>query len=333
MKKSIVLLAAVCFVFAACSTSKTKTEAVKSDDKAAAAEAVKPVYNLTIITSDEHVAGGEDFMLTDAIRQSTGAELNKKVVNYKDAVASGEYTQANLSYIPVYILERNEDTYKKLEPFIQNGVLKDTAKGIIFERQTRYGIYVNEPVKKNTLEVFVMSQCPYGAMAENTILEAMKNKTIGKDIKIKLRYIASLQQMGEGVTFKETFRSLHGSAEWEEDVRQLLIAKYYPSLLWKYLEIRNKDYQSSLWPEALQKAGIPMDKINKEFNTTGKALLKADIEYGEKFGANASPTYLWEGRILGDARSLSNIKGLEFLAPKPQAPGTGAPAVNPNGSC
>lgn len=258
--------------------------------------------------------GGEDAALSGAIAQITEAELNKTVIFYNDALTKEEFNEVDKSFLPVYLLEKNADTSKKFEQFIQRGMLKETDKYIVFNRQTRSGVFMNEPEQKGVLEIFVMSQCPYGAMAENKIIDAMKAKRIPEGVTVKLRYLGGVQ--GEG------FRSLHGTAEWEENVRQLLIQKHYPKKFWKYLEIRNKDYQSSLWPAALEEAGISVSKINKMFEKEGKQLFREDIAYGEKYGAGASPTYLWQGRVMGDPDSLSNFEGLEFLKSRPvMAPG------------
>ena len=125
------------------------------------------------------------------------------------------------------------------------------------------------------------------------------------------------------------FTSLHGSAEWEEDVRQLLIAKYYPKKLWQYLAIRNKDYRSSRWDKAMEEAGIDPKKIAKKFDKEGLELLKAEAAYGEAYGISASPTFLWEGKVLMDFGTAAQIEGFSFLVPS-KARGA---AAAPTGSC
>ncbi|MBQ7392346.1 MAG: hypothetical protein IJV73_06630, partial [Clostridia bacterium] len=84
-------------------------------------------------------------------------------------------------------------------------------------------------------------------MAENAVIEAKKNGEFPQDQIVKIRYIVNYDKA-------EGFSSMHGSGEWEEDVRQLLIAKYYPTKLWQYLAVRNKDYRSSRWDKAMKEA-------------------------------------------------------------------------------
>lgn len=167
-----------------------------------------------------------------------------------------------------------------------------------------------------------MSQCPYGAMAENMVIQAQKDGKLPADKEIKIRYIVSYSD-------KDGFSSLHGSGEWEENVRQLLIAKYYPEKFWKYLEIRNKDYRSSRWDKAMEEAGINSKKIMKKFDKEGIELLKEEAKYSQEYGINASPSFLWEGKVQLDFGSASQIPGFEFLNPNSAQPGAAAPA----GSC
>ena len=173
------------------------------------------------------------------------------------------------------------------------------------------------------LDLFVMSQCPYGVRAENQIIDLMKLERLPKDLKINVRYIASEGRNGNG------FDSLHGSAEWEEDVRQIIIREKYPKKFWKYLEIRNKDYRSSLWDRAAEEAGINPRIFTKYWNF-GLEKLKEDIKITEDYKVSASPTVIWQGRTVTDMGSLGNIKGLEGFK---QNYGGGAAQAAPQGQC
>ena len=165
-----------------------------------------------------------------------------------------------------------------------------------------------------------MSQCPYGVMAENAVIEAKKKGAFPADKTVKIRYIVNYDA-------KNGFSSLHGSAEWEEDVRQLLIAKYYPKKLWQYLSIRNKDYRSSRWDKAMEAAGINIQKIMKKFDTEGLELLKQEAQYVRDYAIGASPTFLWEGKVVLDFNTAAEIEGFSFLDPNQGV------AKAPAGSC
>ena len=69
--------------------------------------------------------------------------------------------------------------------------------------------------------------------------------------------------------------------------------------------------------------------IIKKFDKEGLELLKAEAAYGEAYGISASPTFLWEGKVLMDFGTAAQIEGFSFLVPS-KARGA---AAAPTGSC
>lgn len=288
--------------------------------KKAAKEPAKAKAEFVIVESDVYAAGKEDAQLTAGIAQFLDMTPSVKKVSYKDAAADPKLAGLDYSFLPLYLIKKTDAVRAKLEKHLQYGYAQENEDYIILPHQTRTGVYNGKEAKPNVMEIFVMAQCPYGVMAENLVLEAQKNGVdTAKDVRI--RYIVDYSDANG-------FNSLHGSGEWEEDVRQLLIAKYYPAKLWKYLEIRNKDYRSSRWDKAMEDAGINPKKIMKKFDTEGLELLKQEAKYAKEYGVNASPTFLWEGQVQLDFGSASEIEGFGFLNPN-AAQGAAAPA----GSC
>ena len=276
-----------------------------------------------VIESSEYVAGQEDPRLTAGLGEFLGME--PVVTKMTQMQASQDVSLASLdySYLPLYLIKKTDAVRSKMEEPLKRGIAQETADYIVLARQTRSGVYANKEAKPGVMEIFVMSQCPYGAMAENAVIQAKQNGTFPTDKTVKLRYIVSYNQ-------NRGFSSMHGSGEWEEDVRQLLIAKYYPEKLWKYLEIRNKDYRSSRWDKAMKEAGIDPNKITKKFDTEGLELLKAEATYAREYGISASPTFLWEGKVQLDFGTASQIDGFGFLTPNSS---NGGAANAPAGSC
>lgn len=310
MKKTLVftLLAALAVTgFAA--PKKTGTKPAKAE--------------FIIVESGEYAAGQADDRLTAGLGQFLEMEPVVTKMTQMQALQDASLTNLDYSFLPLYLIKKTDAVRKKMEAPLQQGIVQETADYIVLSHQTRTGVYANKEAKPGVMEIFVMSQCPYGAMAENAVIEAQKNGTFPADKTVKLRYIVSYDPA-------RGFSSMHGSGEWEEDVRQLLIAKYYPAKLWKYLEIRNKDYRSSRWDKAMQEAGINPNKIMKKFDSEGLELLKAEAAYAQEYGINASPTFLWEGKVQLDFGSASQIDGFSFLIPNTGRGGAGAA---PAGSC
>lgn len=315
MKKLLTLLV-VCAVagVAFAAPAKKAAKAAKAPAKAKA--------EFVIVESDEYAAGKEDTQLTAGIAQFLDAEPSVTKVSYKDAAADPKLANLDYSFLPLYLIKKTDAIRTKLEKHLQYGYAQENADFIILPHQTRQGVFNGKTAKPGVMEIFVMSQCPYGAMAENMVIQAQKDGKLPADKEIKIRYIVSYSD-------KDGFSSLHGSGEWEENVRQLLIAKYYPEKFWKYLEIRNKDYRSSRWDKAMEEAGINSKKIMKKFDKEGIELLKEEAKYSQEYGINASPSFLWEGKVQLDFGSASQIPGFEFLNPNSAQPGAAAPA----GSC
>lgn len=316
MKKLIAILVvcAVAGVAFAAPAKKADKTAKKAPAKA----------EFVIIESDEYKAGQEDPQLTAGIAQFLEAEPAVTKVSYKDAVSNEKLAGLDYSFLPLYLIKKTDAIRAKLEKHLQYGYAQENADYIILPHQTRQGVFNNKTAKPGVMEIFVMSQCPYGVMAENLVIQAQKDGKMpaGKDIRV--RYIVNYSD-------KDGFSSLHGSGEWEENIRQLLIAKYYPEKFWKYLEIRNKDYRSSRWDKAMDEAGINSKKIMKKFDTEGVELLKAEAKYTQEYGINASPSFVWEGKVQLDFGSASEIEGFGFL--NPNAAKSGAAAAAPAGSC
>ncbi len=316
MKKLIAILV-VCAVAGVAFAAPAKKAAKTAKKAPAKAEFV-------IIESDEYKAGQEDPQLTAGIAQFLEAEPVVTKVSYKDAVSNEKLAGLDYSFLPLYLIKKTDAIRAKLEKHLQYGYAQENADYIILPHQTRQGVFNNKTAKPGVMEIFVMSQCPYGVMAENLVIQAQKDGKMpaGKDIRV--RYIVNYSD-------KDGFSSLHGSGEWEENIRQLLIAKYYPEKFWKYLEIRNKDYRSSRWDKAMDEAGINSKKIMKKFDTEGVELLKAEAKYTQEYGINASPSFVWEGKVQLDFGSASEIEGFGFL--NPNAAKSGAAAAAPAGSC
>ena len=292
--------------------------------KSTKAQAKAPAkVEFVIVESDEYNAGKEDAQLTAGIASFLGGEPVVTKLSYKEALADSKLANMDYSFLPLYLVKKTDDIRTKLERHIQAGYAIETADFIALPRQTREGVHNGKEAKPNVMEIFVMSQCPYGVMAENAVLKAKNEGKLPSDKEIKIRYIVNYSA-------NNGFSSLHGSAEWEENIRQLLVAKYYPEKFWKYLEIRNKDYKSSRWDKALEEAGINAKKIMKKFDTEGIELLKAEAEYTKAYSIGASPSFLWEGKVLLNFGSAAKIEGFEFLDPKASNPNA---APVPAGSC
>ena len=145
---------------------------------------------------------------------------------------------------------------------------------------------------KPTLELFVMSYCPYGVQAEEKIIPIVKK--FGDAIDFKLQFIAEEKEASSPQDITP-FTSLHGYPEIAENIRQLLIAEEYPDRYLDYIFCRGKKLDKS-WEKCAQKLGIDVAKIQTLFDAPEAAqLFRENIARAEALGIKASPTILVDG--------------------------------------
>jgi protein-disulfide isomerase len=162
---------------------------------------------------------------------------------------------------------------------------------------------------KPTVELFVMSFCPYGIQAE-TIMKPVFD-LLGSKADFKIKFITSIS----GNTI-DSVQSLHGTNEAKEDLRQVCIMKNYnDATYWNYLMafdancpslINNDTALDSCWKNAATQVGIDPTAIQTCANGSDALnLLKADEQAANNYGVQASPTLIINGAQYGGARSSS----------------------------
>ena len=225
-----------------------------------------------------------------------------------------------LRYVPSYILQATPEAKKQLSREIQAGLFSETSGYLVFEDRQQRGVYADMPEKKDTLDVYVMSHCPYGVMAENSLLQAEKDKLLPEGLKWTIHYIGDASKGADG---QWTFSSLHGDAEWREDARQLYIAEKYPGKFHDYLAERDKNINGD-WKEAAKAAGIDAADVEAS-SEAAKALLAADFAASGDMGMTTSPSFLVNGREF--------MVGLGALMKTPGFEKVPAPGQPPAGGC
>ena len=160
-------------------------------------------------------------------------------------------------------------------------------------------------IGKPTLELFVMSYCPYGVQAEEKVIPIIKK--FGDKIDFKLQFIAQEKEepSGQNIT---PFTSLHGYPEVAENIRQLLIAQEYPDRYLDYVLCRGKKLDKS-WEACAQKLGINVARIQALFDVPeAEQLFRENIRRAAELGIKASPTILVDNHQL-QIRQLLRASG------------------------
>lgn len=150
-----------------------------------------------------------------------------------------------------------------------------------------------------TVDLFVMSYCPYGLQMERGVLPAIE--ALGNKIKFNLKFVDY---------------TLHGPKELTENVNQYCIQKTQPTKLNAYLKCFWKN-STGTSADCLKTAGINAATVatcvtdtNKQFNPTEKAVgLNKDETV--KFGVQGSPTLVVNGTTISSGRDgVSVLKAI-----------------------
>ncbi len=214
-------------------------------------------------------------------------------VNLLPAILFDETVEEGEGYTNVqnYLVETGD--YKSLKIGAQfdptkeicdNGI-DDTGNGLIdcADPQCEGDFGCRKEIKEH-LQVFIMSDCPYGIKAIEALKPVVDN--FGDDINYEVHYIAN--EDGDG------FRSLHGQYEVDENIVQLCVNKYSDEEYMDYMYCRaTKGVKGKDWKTCAEETNVDVEKVEECFNgDEGKELLREDIKIAQSLGIGASPTWL-----------------------------------------
>ncbi len=151
------------------------------------------------------------------------------------------------------------------------------------------------------VDMYVMSQCPYGVQAEDAIIPALKN--LGDSVVFNLNFIGTANSDG-------SFNSLHGVNEVNGDTVQLCAIKYEPK---KYMDLilcmnQNSGSIPANWEQCADQLKLDKASIKKCYEgAEGKQLLSASFSSSGIAGAQGSPTIKINGKDYSGQRDLASF--------------------------
>jgi protein-disulfide isomerase len=227
------------------------------------------------------------------------SNLSVRNVDYSSDEGKALVQQFNLTGVPAYIFNAsivNHTSYASLSQYLY----KVGSSYLLLVQSVKL---VNTVERNNTIQLFVMSWCPYGTAAEigmNELLHSIPDmKFLG------LYFIAT--SSGNG-----TFTSLHGQGEVEEDFRQVCIMKYYnTSTLFNYLVCIDANVANSanIWRQCATNSSMDADKIgNCSTRNESKMLLEDNIKLSNSMGIYSSPTLVLNNNTIFNAVSAEQMR-------------------------
>ncbi|MBD3182104.1 hypothetical protein GF312_07420, partial [Candidatus Poribacteria bacterium] len=176
------------------------------------------------------------------------------------------------------------DVFELIMPKIDHNQGAISMKELLEERMALSTI-------KPTVDLFVMSYCPFGVMAENALIPLI-NKFKGK-VDFNLYFIAEEEKEKQKISnVQSRFKSMHGEKEVIENMRQVVIGHYYKDKLFDYILERNKKLRGD-WEDAARKVGVDPANIQKIVESEeGAVLFGNNIKKCQELDIHASPTLM-----------------------------------------
>ncbi|NOR85698.1 hypothetical protein GQ473_06285 [archaeon] len=156
---------------------------------------------------------------------------------------------------------------------------------------------------KPTLEVYTMSFCPYGQLA-NKLTAPVVNilSDVANIIPRWVIYGTDYYKGQEDVYCIGDFCSMHGLYEVEEDVRQMCVWENNPDKYWDYVldiaENCNKANLDTCWKSAAESVGVDVATIETCFSEDALTLLAAEKAIADENGIQGSEALLLNGAKL-----------------------------------
>lgn len=244
----------------------------------------KLVWRKNNITAKEAQAKVEKFISDSLVREGTAIEVGDAVkesgmFKLKIGVGEGEQKQEIDAYLSLDGKKFITNVMDVAE--VEQKIAEEKKK----EAEAEKAIPKSEKPK---VDLYVMSFCPFGNNAEDTmqpVYELLKNK-----VDFNFHYIVSVE--GNEV------QSLHGKPEVLQNEKEACVLKYHGADKWfGYVTYVNKNCGSdgACSDAGLKSVGLVPAKIAACASSEGVALMKADAEISAAAGAGGSPTLIING--------------------------------------
>ena len=215
---------------------------------------------------------------------------------------------------------------------VSEGTLFANAKSLIIGQAFDLSKPVEQaPVDAGTFEksdkpavgLFIMSFCPYGIQAVEAFEPAVK--LLEDNIDFSLNYVlysGFASQYGADwneycFDEEETYCSMHGTGELNEDIRQMCIQKHQRDKLWTYMDLIVSEYNAgkvsasnidSLWKGYAETAGVDVAAVESCVASEAEGLLAEQSLLNELYSVQGSPTALINEGLYSGGRTSEAFK-------------------------
>ncbi|MBW2991533.1 hypothetical protein KY348_07585 [Candidatus Woesearchaeota archaeon] len=169
---------------------------------------------------------------------------------------------------------------------------------IYFSIPTQTGLEKIPASENPDVKMFVMSFCPFGQQAENSLKPVQD--LFGDKVIIEPHFIindlSDREVQRSGCLKNNTLCTLHGVNELNENMRQMCIWKYYQEKWWDYVMCINDNCDQynveTCWNECAENNEISVAKIRACQELEGISLAEKDRDLSDELKAYSSPTLI-----------------------------------------
>ena len=260
-------------------------------------------------------------------------DISKKVVDFIKGMGG---SPEEMTVEVLEITDTRDDLYRlKLSVNDQNFISYITKDGNLL-----FPEFVNmNPPKSQTIplsekpvaDLFVMSFCPYGNQAEDLIKPVVDLLGSAADFNIHYIIYSDYQSEDFCLSSEQKYCSMHKTAEVNQNIRELCVAKYQSDKLWSFVDEINKrttaEKVEEEWEAIAMDLGLNVDEIKRCQEEEGTILLDREIEltnqeypvqdpskhqkdgeYRLEADIQGSPTLVVNGMIYDGERSTEGYK-------------------------
>jgi glutaredoxin len=219
-------------------------------------------------------------------------EAQGRVLDVKEEESRAYIKRLGIDFVPYVIFSPKIVEHPKFFHLARSGMIarEDGEYIVPKEMILPAGIVLfNRHYRPKHLDLFITSHCSGGKTAMRQIEDYL---SLHPDaFTITVHYITTFRDFG--------IDSKYGVEEIREDIRQIIIQKFYPDQFFEY----QKRYRAGDgFEKAFQDLNIPLVDV-VERQDVGVALLREDCELCTALGIDISPTFLFENQVLLDGLS------------------------------
>lgn len=250
------------------------------------------VVGIVLLISSIFTAGFRSWSISDrdSVTQETLEFVNTQLLPGQTAAEITEVaTEQGLYRMTININGRALETYvtKDGKVFFPQGIKVDEFAALSNSDASVAAADVPK-TDKPLVDLYVMSFCPYGNKAEETmypVYTALKDK-----VTWNIHYIVGVSGT--------TVQSLHGQPEADQNMREVCVKENYDlDTFWKFIGYVNQNCGSNgaCWKDAAKAAGADSVKIESCVAAKGLEYMKAEAAASDAAGAQGSPTLIING--------------------------------------